>query len=183
MELSTTREATSCKATRWFPNILWNPKVHYRIYKISTPVPILSQTVHSTPPHSISTKSILILSIHLRFGLPSGRLLSRSPTNSLYSFLFSPSCYMTHPSHLFLLDRSKYTWRRKKITKLLVMQFFQPLYPSSLFSLNILFNTLFSNTHSPCFHLNVTEQDSHPYRTRGNIIILYILIFMFFDSR
>jgi hypothetical protein len=31
--------------------------------------------------------------------------------------------------------------------------------------------------------LNVTDQVSHPYRTTGNIIVLYVLIFKFLDSR
>jgi hypothetical protein len=33
------------------------------------------------------------------------------------------------------------------------------------------------------FSLNVRDQVSHPYRTKGKIIVLYILIFMFLDSR
>jgi hypothetical protein len=34
-----------------------------------------------------------------------------------------------------------------------------------------------------CSSLNVRDQVSHPYRTTGRIIVLYILIFMFLDSR
>ena len=51
--------------------ILRNPKVHYRVYKSPPSVPILSQInpVHS--PHSTCWRSVLILSSHLRLGLPS----------------------------------------------------------------------------------------------------------------
>jgi hypothetical protein len=41
---------------------------------------------------------------------------------------------------------------------------------------NILLNTLFSNTLSLRSSLNVNDQVSHPYKTTGKIIVLYILV-------
>jgi hypothetical protein len=54
---------------------------------------------------------------------------------------------------------------------------------SFLLSSNILLSTLFSNTLSLCSSLNVRDQVSHPYRTTGKIIVLYILMLNFFNSR
>jgi phosphate starvation-inducible membrane PsiE len=39
---------------------------------------------------------------------------------------------------------------------------------------NILLSTLFSNTFSLCYSLNVTDQVSHPYKTIERIMVLYI---------
>jgi hypothetical protein len=61
--------------------------------------------------------------------------------------------------------------------------FLQPPVTSSFFSPNILLSILFSNTLSLCYSLNVRDQVSHPHRTTGKVIVLYILNFTFLDSR
>ena len=59
--------------------------------------------VQSIYPHPTSWRSILILSTHLRLGLPSGLLPSGFPSKTLYTSLFSPIRAIS-PAHLILLD-------------------------------------------------------------------------------
>ena len=74
MEQSPFGEANQFSAGQGGPHILWNLKVHYRIYKSPPPVPILTQTnlFHVTPNQSHFCISILILISHLCLGLPNG---------------------------------------------------------------------------------------------------------------
>jgi len=54
---------------------------------------------------------------------------------------------------------------------------------SSLLGPNIPLSTLFSNTLSLRYSLNVSEKFSHPYTDTGKITVLYILIFKILDSK
>lgn len=47
----------------------------------------------------------------------------------------------------------------------------------------IFFGVLFLNALNLCLSLKVRDQISHPYKTRGKITILYILIFVFLNVK
>ena len=55
-----------------------------------------SSPIQSINPHPTSWRSVLILSTHLRLGLPSGLLPSGFPSKTLYTLLSSPICATCH---------------------------------------------------------------------------------------
>ena len=54
---------------------------------------------------------------------------------------------------------------------------------SPLLGPNILLNTIFSNSLSLRSSLNVSDYNSHPYKTTRKYVVLYVLIFKFLDSK
>ena len=137
--------------------------------------------IQSIYPHPTSWRSILILSTHLRLGIPSGLFPSGFPSKNLYILLSSP-LRATCPAHLILLDfitRTLLSEEYKSFSSSLCNLLHSPV-TSSFLGPNIHLNTMFSNTLSFLSSLNVSNQVSHPYKTRSKIVVLYILIFKFF---
>ena len=103
MKKSSSREANRFSASQEIPRILWNTKVHCCIHK-RPPLSISwASSIQSIPPHPTSWRSILILSSHIRLGLPSGLFPSGFPTKTQYTSHLSP-IRATCPAHLILLD-------------------------------------------------------------------------------
>jgi hypothetical protein len=144
-----------------------NLKVHYHVHKSPPRFLILNQTnlVHST--QSYFSKIHLVLSSHLRLGLPSGLFPCGFSAKILYVFLFAPcvlhalpiSFSLTWSLQLYLAKSTSYEARHYAAF--------------SLFGPNILLSTLFPNTFSLRSSLNVRDPVTHPYKTTGKIIVLY----------
>ena len=126
---------------------------------------------------------MLISSFHLPLGLPNGLFPLGFPTKIMCAPLLS-RIRVTCPAHLILdLITRKMLGGGYRLLSSSLRSFLHSYITTSLLGPNILLSTLFSNTLSLRSSLNVSDQVSHPYKTTGRIIFLYILIFKFLYIR
>ena len=143
-----------------------------------------ANSIQSQQPLPTSWRSILILASHLCLGLPNGLFPAGFATKTLCTPIPSHT-RATCPAHLILLDFITRTILGEQCRSLSssLCNFLHSHVTPSLLGPNILLNTLFSNTLSLCSSLNVSDKVSHPYKTTGKIMDLYILIFKFLDNK
>jgi hypothetical protein len=98
-----------------------------------------------TTSHTISLKSVSILSSHVLLGFQVGLCPSDFPTKILSTLLIPPSCHMTPPSHPPWFDRPN-IWRLVQITKLCIMQL------SLVSSVFLPLRSEYSQTSSFCYY-------------------------------
>ena len=169
-------EANWFAASQQIPRISRNPKVHYRTHKRPPPVSILGQP---NPVHILTSH---LLEIHPNIIHPS---TPRSPQWSLslgfpHQDPIHPSPHPCTPhvqpiSFFSILSPAQY-WVRS--TNHLAPRYAIssiPPFNSALLGPNILLNTMFSNIFNFLSSRNVSDQVSHPYKTKGKIRILQIV--------
>ena len=171
MEQRPSWEANRFSDSQGISRVLWNLKLHYRIYNSQAPDPILSQINPVQVPTSHFLKTYLeyyhpicawvfqVVSFP-QVSPPKPCLYLYSPTYVLHALPTSFVSMITWPvlgDECRSLSSSFCSFLHSPVT-------------SSLLGPNIL-GTLFSNTFSLRSSLNVIDQVSHPYKTTDKIYL------------
>jgi hypothetical protein len=179
MEQSSSSEPTRFPATQEIPCILWNPKVHYRIHKSPTLVPLLSQ---NNPVHASSH----FLKIHLNIILPSMPGSSEwSPPlrfphpNTLRTSPLHNRCYIPCLSRSFdLITRKVIGEDDMSLSSSFCSFLYSPL-TSSILGSNIFLSTLFSNTLKSMFLPQCERPSFVPIKNRKNYSTVHLNFVIF----
>ena len=143
------------------------------------PLPIISQLdlVHTTTSH--------FLKIHLNIILPSmlglsGHFISGFPTKTLYTPLLSPtrSTCPAHLSLLYLINLTIFGAQYRPLSPSLCRFLHSPVNTCHI-SRNNFLRTLFSNTLSLHFSLNISDHVSHPCKQQDNYISVFPNVYIF----
>jgi hypothetical protein len=150
--------------------------------KVPATRPYPESTLSSLHDPSNLLKIHLNIIPHLRLGLQNCRFPSGFPTNAMCTPLSSP-IHATCPAHFIRLDFTPRTilFKVYRSFSSYLCSFHHSPVTSTLLGPNSLINNFFSNALSLRSSLSVSDQVSHPYKTTGKIIPLYILIFKCFD--
>jgi hypothetical protein len=112
-------------------------------------------------------------------------VLSLGVSNQNPTYASPPPIRVTRPVNLICFDVITRTTLGDDYRSLStsLYSFLHSLVTSSPLGSNILLYTLFPNTLSLSFSFSVNDQVSYSLKTTGRIVVLYILIFMFLDSK
>ena len=99
-------------ASQEIPHILRKPKVYYRTQNVRYLSLSWASPIQSTYPHPTSWRSILILIIYLRLGLPTGLFPSCFPTKALYDPSPHPYAPRSQPISFFSILSPAQYWMR-----------------------------------------------------------------------
>jgi hypothetical protein len=103
MEQSPSWQAVWFAASQEISRVLWNPKVPHSNHKLPPPSISSASPIQSSYPLPTSWRFIVILSSHLRLGLPRGLFSSGFTSETLYKTL-PYHIRATWHTHLNLLD-------------------------------------------------------------------------------